>query len=47
MFFDVLRLFFSWLPSPLDTLLFGAFCILLVVVLIKLIAAIIDMIPFL
>lgn len=47
MFFDVLYLLFSWLPPPLDALFFGAFCILLVVVLVKLIIAILDMIPFL
>ena len=45
--FEVLYLLFSWLPSPLDKLVFGAFCILLVFVLVKLISAIIDMIPFL
>lgn len=44
--FDVLLLMFSWLPSPLDKLVFGALCILVVVVLIKLVAAIIDMLPF-
>lgn len=47
MFFEVLYLLFSWLPPPLDKLLFGAFCILLLVVLVKLIIAILDMIPFL
>lgn len=46
MFFEVLYLIFSWLPPPLNVLLFGAFCLLLVMVLIKLVAAIIDMIPF-
>ena len=45
--FEVLYQLFSWLPPPLDKLFFGAFCILLVIVLIKLIAKIIDMIPFL
>lgn len=45
--FEALYLLFSWLPSPLDKLFFGAFCILLAFVLIKLVAAIIDMIPFL
>ena len=45
--FEILYLLFSWLPSPLDMLFFGAFCILLVIVLVKLVAAIIDMIPFL
>lgn len=46
MFFEVLALFFSWLPPPLDIIVFGAFCVFLVVVLVKLIATIIDMIPF-
>ena len=44
--FEILRLLFSWLPPPLDVLFFGAFCFLLVMVLVKLIAAIIDMLPF-
>lgn len=47
MFFDVLYLLFSWLPPPLDTIIFGGVCLLLVVVLVKLVAAVIDMIPFL
>ena len=34
-------------PPPLDTIVFGAFCILLLIAVIKLIAKIIDMIPFL
>ena len=45
--FEVLYLLFSWLPPPLNVIFFGAFCIFLVVVLVKLIDAIIDMIPFL
>jgi len=45
--FEILFLLFSWLPPPLDKLFFGAFCVLLVMVLVKLIAKIIDMIPFL
>ena len=44
--FDVLLLMFSWLPSPLDKLVFGAFCVMVVMALIKLVAAIIDMLPF-
>lgn len=44
--FEVLYLLFSWLPSPLDKLFFGAFCIFLVLVLIKLIAIIWDVLPF-
>lgn len=47
MLFDVLYLLFSWLPTPLDKIIFGGICLLLVVILIKLVAAIIDMIPFL
>lgn len=46
MFFDILRLIFSWLPPPLDTIIFGAFCVLLIFAIIKVIAAIIDMLPF-
>lgn len=46
MFFEILRLIFSWLPPPLDTIVFGAFCILLVLILVKIIAAVIDMLPF-
>ncbi len=45
--FEVLKLFFAWLPPPLDSIVFGAFCILLLIAVIKLIAKIIDMIPFL
>lgn len=45
--FEVLKLLFSWLPPPPDTIVFGAFCILLLIAVIKLIAKIIDMIPFL
>lgn len=47
MVFDVLRLMFSWLPSPLNVIFFGAFCIFAVIVLVKLIGAILHMIPFL
>ena len=43
---EVLALFFSWLPPPLDDLVTGAFCILLLLVIIRLIAAVIDMLPF-
>lgn len=45
--FEVIYLMFTWLPSPLDTLVFGAFCILLILALVKLVIAIIDAIPFL
>lgn len=45
--FEVLYLIFSWLPSPIDALVFGAFCILVVVAVAKLIVMILDMIPFL
>lgn len=45
--FEILYLLFSWLPSPLNVIFFGAFCIFLVVVVVKLMIAIIDMIPFL
>lgn len=45
--FEVLYLLFSWLPSPLNVMAFGLFCLLVVVACVKLIAVIIDMIPFL
>lgn len=45
--FDALYLMFSWLSPPLNAIVFGAFCIMAVVALIKLVAAILDMIPFL
>lgn len=45
--FDALYLMFSWLPAPLNVIVFGAFCIMAVVALIKLISVILDMIPFL
>lgn len=45
--FEALYLMFSWLPSPLNVIVFGAFCIMVVVALIKLISIILDMIPFL
>lgn len=44
--FDVLALLFSWLPFPLAELVFGAFCLLLVFILIKIIGWILDLIPF-
>jgi len=45
--FDLLAIMFTWLPSPLNVILFGAVCISLVIVIAKLIAKIIDLIPFL
>lgn len=45
--FEALQLLYSWLPAPLDDIVFGAFCILLLIALVKLVAKIIDMIPFL
>jgi len=45
--FDILFLFFSWLPAPLNIIAFGAICMVLVIALVKFIAAVIDMIPFL
>ena len=45
--FEMLYLMFTWLPSPLDKVVFGVFCIMLVMALVKLVAAVMDMIPFL
>ena len=44
--FEVFRLMFSWLPSPLPEILFGAVCLLLLFALIKLVAKIIELLPF-
>lgn len=43
---EVIRLLFTWLPSPLDKILFGAVCILLLVAIVKLVGKLIDMLPF-
>lgn len=44
--FEVFYLMFTWLPSPLPEILFGIICLLLLIALIKLIAKIIDLLPF-
>lgn len=44
--FELLYLMFTWLPSPLDKIVFGAFCVLAVVALVKLIGLFWDMLPF-
>lgn len=46
MLFEVIFLLFSWLPSPLDKIVFGGICVLLLFAVIKLIAAVVDMLPF-
>lgn len=45
--FDVLFLLLSWLPPPLNVIVFGAFGILLLIAVLRLVAWIIDAIPFL
>jgi len=45
--FEFLFLMFSWLPAPLNVIAFGAVCIVLVLAIMRLIALIIEMIPFL
>lgn len=45
-FFEILYLMFSWLPSPLNTIAFGAVCLLLLFVAFRIVCAIIDFIPF-
>ena len=45
--FEFLFLMFSWLPAPLNVIAFGAVCIVLVLAVMRLIALIIEMIPFL
>ncbi len=44
--FDAFLTLFSWLPPPLNVIAFGAVCVLVLVTIIKLIAKIIDMLPF-
>ncbi len=44
--FEVIRLMVSWLPPPLDAIAFGEVCLVFIFALIKLIAAIIDLLPF-
>ena len=45
--FEIIQLLFGWLPPPLPAIFFGAVCLILLFAIIKLIAMIIDMIPFL
>jgi len=44
--FEVFYLMFTWLPSPLPEVLFGLLCLLLLFAVIKLVAKIIDLLPF-
>lgn len=44
--FDVIWLLFSWLPSPLNIIVFGGICILLIAAIVRLIGSVIDMLPF-
>lgn len=44
--FDAFLVLFSWLPPPLNIIAFGAVSLLVLVTVIKLIAKIIDMLPF-
>lgn len=44
--FEVIALLFSWLPPPLDAIAFGIVCLALLLVVIKVIAMVIDMLPF-
>lgn len=46
MMFEFLFLMFSWLPAPLNVIAFGSICIVLILALMRLIALIIEMIPF-
>lgn len=45
--FEILFLMFSWLPAPLNVIAFGAVCIVLVLAVIRFVALIFDLIPFL
>lgn len=43
---EAILLLFSWLPSPLNALAAGAFSLIVVVVIIRLVAFIWELIPF-
>lgn len=44
--FEIIQLLLSWLPPPLDDIIFGGICLLVLLALIKLISKVIDMLPF-
>lgn len=44
---NLIRIFFSFLPAPVQLLLFGFFAIVLIVIIFKVIAMVLDAIPFL
>lgn len=44
--FDILWLMFAWLPMPLNILAFGLFCLLILVVCLKVLRIIVEFIPF-
>lgn len=44
--FEVFYLMFTWLPSPLPEILFGIICLLLLITVIKVVAKIIELLPF-
>ena len=44
--FEAIFLLFSWLPSPLNFLAVGAFSLILIVTIIRLIAFLWELLPF-
>lgn len=44
--FDVIWLLFSWVPSPLNFILFGGICLLLVLALVRIVGKVLDILPF-
>lgn len=47
MFFSTVRLLFSFLPAPIQAFIFGVFAIILLVLVFKAIALVLNSIPFL
>ena len=44
--FEYIWLLFTWLPSPLDIICFGAVCPLLVAAIVRIVVKVIDLLPF-
>jgi len=44
--FDALMLLYSWLPAPLNVICFGAVCVVVVLAVMRFIALIWDLLPF-
>lgn len=45
-FFEAIYFLFSWLPTPIDLLAFGALSLVLVVTIVRLVLILWDLLPF-